>query len=314
MLAAYEALNPVWRMSIVVLAMLVLGSLLVVAVQLARPKKDFSELSARVKSWWLMAGVFLGAVLVRNWMSLVFFGFLSFWAMKEYVTLLKTRPADHKALALTFLAIPLQYYWIGIGWYGMFIIFIPVCMFLILPAQLILSKETKGFVASASQIQWGLMAFVFGLSHMGFLLTFGNPRGSATADGRSLVLFLVFVVEISDVLKYAWGKTLGRHKIIPAISPNKTWEGFIGGTISTMLLSLAIRFLTPFSVTETLLVSLILTVAGAAGGAVMSAIKRDFGVKDFGSIIPGHGGMLDRVDSLCYAAPVFFHYVRYCYY
>jgi phosphatidate cytidylyltransferase len=124
----------------------------------------------------------------------------------------------------------------------------------------------------------------------------------------------VFVVEISDVLQYIWGKTLGRHKIIPAVSPNKTWEGFLGGITSAVALSLLMRFLTPFSWREVMAVALLITVAGFFGGAVMSAVKRDFGVKDFGSIIPGHGGILDRVDSLCYAAPIFFHYVRYFYY
>jgi phosphatidate cytidylyltransferase len=137
--------------------------------------------------------------------------------------------------------------------------------------------------------------------------------GSA-ADGRSLVLFLVFVTEMSDVLQYVWGKLFGRHRILPAISPHKTWEGFVGGIASAVLLSLAVRFLTPFSPLETLGVSLLVTVVGFFGGAVMSAIKRDFGVKDFGALIPGHGGMLDRVDSLCYAAPVFFHFVRYVHY
>jgi phosphatidate cytidylyltransferase len=258
--------------------------------------------------------VFIGAVLVRNWISLLFFAFLSFWAMKEYITLLRTRPADHRALVLTFLAIPFQYYWIAIDWYGMFLIFIPVYMFLLLPAQLMLSKETRGFVASASQIQWGLMAFVFGLSHLALLLTRGHPVNNDAVDGRSMLLFLVFVVEMNDVMKYVWGKTLGRHKIIPAVSPNKTWEGFVGGTISAAVLSLAIRFLTPFGIAETLAVSALITIAGSAGGAVMSAVKRDFGVKDFGTLIPGHGGMVDRVDSLCYAAPVFFHWVRYFHY
>jgi phosphatidate cytidylyltransferase len=157
-----------------------------------------------------------------------------------------------------------------------------------------------------------MMIFVFGLSHMAYLLTF-PALGDTVANGRTLVLFLVFVVEMSDVLQYIWGKSFGRHKIIPTVSPNKTWEGFLGGIASAMLLSLAIRFLTPFSIGETLVVSLIITVAGFCGGAVMSAVKRDFGVKDFGSVIPGHGGMLDRVDSLCYAAPLFFHYVRYFY-
>jgi phosphatidate cytidylyltransferase len=132
-------------------------------------------------------------------------------------------------------------------------------------------------------------------------------------DGRTLVLFLVFVTEMSDVLQYVWGKLLGRHKILPTISPNKTWEGFLGGVLSAALLSLTIRFLTPFPVWETLAVSLLIGVVGFFGGAVMSAVKRDLGTKDFGTLIPGHGGVLDRVDSLCYAAPVFFHYVRYFY-
>jgi len=157
------------------------------------------------------------------------------------------------------------------------------------------------------------MAFVFGLSHLGALLWFREPLPGDRVDGRTLVLFLVFVTEMSDVLQYVWGKLLGRHKILPTISPNKTWEGFIGGVLSTAVLSLAVRFLTPFPVWETFVVSLLITVTGFFGGAVMSAVKRDIGVKDFGALIPGHGGILDRVDALCYSAPLFFHYVRYFY-
>jgi len=307
-------LSPLLQMGLVVLGVLVVASTTVAALQRARPGKDFSELSARIRAWWIMAAVFFAAIVVSNRVSLVFFALISFWAMKEYVTLLKTRPADHHALVLTFLAVPIQYFWIGLNppWYGMFIIFIPVYMLLALPVRMVLSKETKGFVESASQMHWGMMVFVFGLSHMAYLLTLPTIEDTA-ANGRTLVLFLVFVVEMSDVLQYIWGKTMGRHKIIPAVSPNKTWEGLVGGIASAMLLSLAIRFLTPFSIKETLLVSFLITVAGFCGGAVMSAVKRDFGVKDFGSVIPGHGGMLDRVDSLCYAAPIFFHYVRYFY-
>jgi phosphatidate cytidylyltransferase len=314
MLTSINNLSPIAQMALLILGVLVIASVAVAALQRARPKTDFAELSARVRAWWIMAAVFFAAIAVSNRISLIFFGLMSFWAMKEYVTLLKTRPADHHALVFTFLAIPIQYLWIALNppWYGMFIIFIPVYMMLALPVRMVLSKETRGFVESASQIQWGMMIFVFGLSHMAYLLTFPT-LGESSANGRTLVLFLVFVVEMSDVLQYIWGKTLGRHKIIPTISPNKTWEGFIGGIASAMLLSLAIRFLTPFSIGETLLVSLFITVAGFCGGAVMSAVKRDFGVKEFGSVIPGHGGMLDRVDSLCYAAPIFFHYVRYFY-
>lgn len=311
---AIKEMSPLLQMGLLVLGVLVVASVAVSLLQRWRRDKDLSELSARVRAWWIMAAMFFGAIVVSNRISLVFFALMSFWAMKEYVTLLKTRPADHHALILTFLAVPIQYLWIGMNppWYGMFIIFIPVYMLLSLPVRMVLSKETRGFVESASQIQWGLMIFVFGLSHMAYLLTFPTI-GNTAANGRTLVLFLVFVVEMSDVLQYIWGKTMGRHKIIPTVSPNKTWEGFIGGIATAILLSLAIRFLTPFSIGETLLVSFLITVAGFLGGAVMSAVKRDFGVKDFGSVIPGHGGMLDRVDSLCYAAPIFFHYVRYFY-
>src|SRR5215216_7197114 len=214
MLTAIKNLSPVWQMGLVVLGVLVVSSAVVTALRYAKPKSNLSELTARVKAWWVMAAVLFAAIAVSSSISLVFFGFLSFWAMKEYITLLRTRPADHAALVFTFLAIPVQYYWIAIGWYGMFIVFIPVYMFLILPVRLVLSKETAGFVASASQIQWGLMVFVFGLSHLAFLLTTDEIKDT-TVNGRMLVLFLVFVVEMSDVLQYVWGKTLGRHKIIP---------------------------------------------------------------------------------------------------
>jgi len=203
----------------------------------------------------------------------------------------------------------LQYLWIAREWYGMFIIFIPVYMFLLLPLQLMLIGITAGFVASAAQIQWGLMAFVFGLSHLAYLLTMPAVPGS-TADGRSLVLFVVFVTEMSDVLQYVWGKLAGRHRILPTVSPHKTWEGFLGGVATTALLSPGVRFLTPFSVGETIGVTLLVTTLGFCGGGVMSAVKRDFLVKDFGALIPGHGGMLDRADSLLFAVPVAYYFLK----
>lgn len=308
-LAIFSEWPPVWQLAAIIFLLLLGAKAVVWWLQKVRPEGDWHELQARVRSWWIMVAVFLGALAVHPTISLAFFALLSFWALKEYVTLLKTRPADHKALFLCFLAIPVQYYLIYIKWYGMFIIFIPVYMFLFLPVLLVLARDPKGFVPSVSQLQWGLMAFVFGLSHLGYLLTF---RGySAGVDGRSMLLFLVFITEISDVMQYIWGKLLGRHYILPTISPHKTWEGFLGGILTMSVIALLLRFLTPFGALETLLVALLVGLAGFCGGAVMSAVKRDFGVKDFGSLIPGHGGMLDRVDSLCYAAPIFFHYVRY---
>jgi len=309
----WPTLSPVLTMGAVVLALLVLSSAVTLALRRMLPERDFAELWARVRAWWVMAAVFFAAVAVHPGVSLVFFALLSFWALKEYVTLLATRPADHTTLFLAFLAVPLQYALIWIKWYGVFIIFIPVYLFLLLPVTLVLARETRGFVASASQIHWGLMAFVFGLSHLGYLLQLPALPGR-TVDGRALVLFVVFVVEMSDVLQYVWGKLAGRHKLLPTVSPNKTWEGLIGGVLSAALLAWPLRFLTPFTPLQTVLVALGICVAGFLGGAVMSAVKRDFGVKDFGALIPGHGGMLDRVDSLCWAVPVFFHYVWWAFY
>jgi phosphatidate cytidylyltransferase len=297
-------------MGAVIVALLAIASITVMIMRRLRPEKDYSELSARVWSWWIMAGIFLAVLMTGYKAALVFIAFLSFWAFKEYLTLLKTRIADHRALLLSFLALPVQYYWIAIGWYGMFIIFIPIYVALCLPIILVLAREPKGFVASASQIQWGLMTFVFGLSHLGFLLVLPSSEGSGY-DGRTMLLFLVFVVEMSDVLQYIWGKMIGRRLIIPTVSPKKTWEGLLGGIACAIGVSLPIKFLTPFSLVETASVSFLITLTGFFGGAVMSAVKRDLGAKDFGSLIPGHGGMVDRLDSLCYAAPIFFHYVRY---
>jgi phosphatidate cytidylyltransferase len=311
-IATLSNLSPVWRMGVIVGAILVLATLVLALLSAVRAGAYLAELWARTRSWWIMAAVFFAAAGLGSWAALSLFAFMSFWAMKEYVTLLPTRTADHAALVLAFLAIPVQYLWVALDWYGMFIIFIPVYMFLILPVRLVLSKETSGFVASASQIQWGLMAFVFGLSHMSYLSRLRpEAPGGTRADAGSLLLFLVFVVEISDVLQFIWGKTAGKHKVVPTVSPNKTWEGLIGGVLSASALAMLLRFLTPFSPRETFGVALLITFAGFFGGTVISAVKRDFGVKDFGELIPGHGGMLDRLDGLCYAAPVFFHYVRY---
>ena len=183
-------LSPIWQMGVVILCVLVVSTIVIAALRLLQPKKNYAELLHRTISWWVMASVFFGAVAVNDRIGLVLFAFLSFWAMKEYVTLLKTRPADHAGLVWTFLAIPIQYYWIAIGWYGMFVIFIPVYVFLILPVRLMLSRETAGFVASASQIQWGLMAFVFGLSHLGFLLIDPHRRSGAKRMAGRCCCFL----------------------------------------------------------------------------------------------------------------------------
>lgn len=301
------------RAGVIVIGLLVLASFIILVLKNIYPGGQWEGLLQRLKSWWIMASIFFIALVSNRIVSIIFFGFISFWAFKEYITILDTRRADHRALFWAFLTIPIQYFWIAIHWYGMFIIFIPVYMFLFLPIRQVLAKETTGFLSSTSKIQWGLMAFVFGLSHMAYLLNMPNAAASQS-NGQSLLLFLVILTELNDIFQFIWGKTLGHKKIVPTVSPNKTWAGFIGGVLTTVLVSIFFKFLTPFDMKATLIISFVIAVSGFCGDVVMSAVKRDAGVKDFSDLIPGHGGMLDRMDSLCYTAPLFFHIVRYFYY
>jgi phosphatidate cytidylyltransferase len=278
------------------------------------PEKDFSELRARLRSWWWMAGIFILAMLIDPVISLVLFGFLSFLALKEYLSLIPTRRADRLVLFLAYLAIPVQYYWIGIAWYGVFIIFIPIYMFLLLPIRMILIGETEGFLRAAGTLHWGLMTTVFCLSHAAYFLALPE-EGNPIAGGAGLLLFLVFLTEFNDVSQYVWGKLLGKHKIIPKVSPNKTWEGFLGGLVTTTLLAaLVAPLLTPLILWQSVFAGVLIASAGFFGDVSISALKRDLAIKDSGNLLPGHGGILDRVDSLTYTAPLFFHFVYYLHY
>ena len=294
-----------------VLGILVLASVLVAGMRLWRPAVDRTELVARVQSWWVMFLIFTVAMAVSRTVSIVFFGLISFLALKEYFSLIPTRRADRRALFWAYLTIPFQYYWVADGWYGMFIIFIPVYAFLFIPMRMILTGETRNFLRSAGMVHWGLMLMVFSLSHLAFLLALpeaGNPG----AGGAGLVLYLVFLTQFNDVAQYTWGKLLGRRPIVPSVSPNKTVAGMVGGVFTTTVLGwLLADWLTPLSALEGTVAGFFIGLAGFIGDVNISALKRDLGVKDSGQLIPGHGGILDRVDSLTFSAPLFFHFVHY---
>jgi phosphatidate cytidylyltransferase len=293
---------------------LLVSSLLVVLLKWRNKNKDYSELSLRIKSWWLMVVIFTIAMISSRTVSLVFFGLISFLALKEYFSIIPTRRADRRVLFWAYLAIPFQYYWVSQEWYGMFIIFIPVYVFLFMPMRMVMIGETRDFLRSAGTLHWGVMTLVFSISHVAYLLVLpGNEKFSS--GGVGLVLFLVFLTQFNDVCQYVWGKMLGRHKIVPKVSPNKTWEGFLGGVVTTTTLAFLLApYLTPLNVVQSLLAGSLISVAGFIGDVTISALKRDIGVKDSGSMLPGHGGILDRVDSLTYTAPLFFHFVYYLYY
>lgn len=277
-----------------------------------RKRASVANLNARTRAWWVMVAVFGAALALGRVGTVVLFGVLSFLALREFITLTPTRPGDHRTLFWAFFIItPLQYWLIASDWYGLFSICIPVYAFLFVPLRNVLAGDCERFLERTAKIQWALMVCVYCVSHAPALLTL-RIAGHEGA-GLKLLFYLVLVVQLSDVLQYVWGKTLGQRRIVPTVSPNKTWAGFIGGTLSATLVGTLLWWVTPFTPWQAALFSYIITLMGFAGGLVMSAIKRDRGVKDYGALIEGHGGVMDRIDSLCFAAPVFFHIVRYFY-
>ncbi len=271
-----------------------------------------ANLNARIRSWWVMTAVFVAALATGGIGSVILFALTSFIALREFITLTPTHRADHRTLFWAFFVFaPVQYLLVGIAWYGLFAIFIPVYAFLFIPLRSALAGDTEDFLTRTAKIQWGLMIAVYCVSHAPALLMLELPgyRG----EGPKLLLYLIIVVQLSDVLQYVFGKTLGKRPIVPRLSPNKTWEGTVGGIAAATLVGTLLWWLTPFAPWAAAVIALLICLTGVAGGLVMSAIKRDRGVKDFGTLIEGHGGILDRIDSLCFAAPVFFHVVRYFY-
>ena len=272
--------------------------------------KGVKNLNDRIKAWWVMVIALTIAFLFGKGGVVLLFAFISFAALREFVTLTHTRRGDYLILIGMFLVIiPVQYWLLWSEWYGLFSIFIPVYCFLAMPTLTALSGDTSRFLERVSEQQWGIMLAVYCISHVPALLMLPIP--GYEGKGLMLIVFLIATVQGSDVLQYIWGKLFGQNQIAPKVSPSKTWEGLIGGVISASMIGALLYRLTPFSPIHAGLMAALACMMGFFGGLVASAIKRDRGVKDWGQMIEGHGGMLDRADSLIFAAPVFFHMVRY---
>jgi phosphatidate cytidylyltransferase len=305
--------SPLLKLVAGVVALLVVAS--IVGFVLSRTAKSdgaratVKNLNARIRAWWVMVFVFGIAVATGGIGSVVLFALMSFLAMREFMTLAPTAQTDHAALFFAFFIFaPIQYWLVGVRWYGLFSVLIPVYAFVAIPTRMAIAGDTTRFLERTSTVQWGLMACVYCVSHAPALLMLEIP---GYGGGATLLFYLVLVAQINDVMQYIWGKLFGKHPIAPTVSPNKTWEGFLGGTVTAIAIGTALWWATPFSPLEAAAMSLAITLMGFAGGLVMSAVKRDRGVKDYGSLIEGHGGVLDRIDSLLFAAPVFFHLTRF---
>ena len=298
-----------WVIAIILL-ILVFATLLFWIWNMIKPSKLVDEMQIRTRSWWIMCCIFLFASIVNPVVTYFALGFLSFLTLRELYSQLKLRKIDRSVLFFCYLSIPIQYFLAFKGYYTLFLIFIPVFMFIIIPFLLVLTAETKDIIRSMCILPTSLMLGVFGISHLALLISFPEMNSNGVS-GKALLLFLIFITEANDIMQFVWGKIFGKHKILPKVSPNKTWEGFIGGVISTTIIGYFMGFLTPLNTWQLILLSSSIAVFGFMGDAIMSAVKRDFGVKDMSNAIPGHGGVLDRVDSLSTTASPFFHIVYF---
>jgi phosphatidate cytidylyltransferase len=269
----------------------------------------------RVRAWWTMCAILASAFFIgRGWTVLLFF-FISFIALREFITITPTRLGDHRALFWAFtLFTPLQYLLIGmnanINTYELYNVLIPVYAFLFVPTRIALSGDFKRYLERVAKIQSGLMICVYCLSFAPALLYLKIDKDQVGAN-YPLLFFFIFMVQMGDALQYIWSKLVGRHVIVATISPNRTWEGFAGGIASNTLVGAALWWaIPPFRPWQAAGMALLVSIMGFAGGLTMSAIKRDRGVKDYGTLVEGHGGILDRIDSICFAAPVFYHVTR----
>ena len=303
----------------------------------------------RVQAWWLMYSVLAAGFLLGRVPTVVLIGLIAFWALREFISMTPTRRGDHSALVWVFFVFtPAQFVLVGMGreYYSVYSIMIPVFTSLLIPARITLSGDAKRFLERYAKIHVGLMICVYSLSYAAAILdveiepevveTSGSPSGSETSgeatpgkakdteseaeatvaavavEARSpfgLLFYLVLIVQLADVFQYACGRLLGKRVIAANINASRTWEGLLGGVATAAVCGVLFSWITPFSWWGSSIMSMILAVMGAAGGMTMSAIKRDRGVTDYGTLVQGHAGVLDRIDSLCFAAPVFYHLV-----
>jgi len=270
-----------------------------------KTSRDVETFLTRVNSWWVMVILFTITALLGPIALLLLFLFASFAALREFLTFTYKNQADHLSLALAFFVIlPLQYLFVGLDLTALFTVFIPVYAFLLLPIISALRGNHDRFLTRVAETQWGLMICVYCISHVPALL-----NTQADGDSRKTVLLIVFfvmVVQIGDLVEYFAGRRFGKRKLAPSLSP-KTLEGMATGIAMAALAGVALSWITPFGMAGAAGMAALASITGMFGNLVFAAIKRDRGVKDWSHLIPGHGGLLDQLDSVIFAAPVFYH-------
>ena len=303
-----------WALAAVVVTLLtvatIVGQIVKRQPHLGLNSAAISTFNRRVRAWWVICAL-LAIGFVSPTLTVALFGAMSFWALREFITLTPTRLGDHRALFWVFILFtPLQYIAVAYNNYEFYSILIPVYAFLFIPARVALAGDFKRFLERVAKIQSGLLICVYCLSFAPALLYLDASGGTSGSNAR-LLFFFVAMALLSEAFQFVWSQLYGRHVIAPSINAARTWEGLVGGSASAALAGMALYWATPYKeVWHAAFMSMVVAVMGFAGAMTMSAIKRDRGVRDYGTLVEGHGGVLDRIDSICFAAPVFYHITR----
>ncbi|MBU9721244.1 phosphatidate cytidylyltransferase [Bacillus alkalicola] len=297
--------ETIWILT-AIFKVLLTATVIILILNKLTSEKDFRSIFLRLKTWWGMFVIFCFATLFNPVVSLVSIMVLSFFALKEYFSMIESRRQDRRLYLWCYLVIPVHFYWILIDWYGMFIIFIPVYVFLLLPLPRIIGKGTVGFLRSVSTTQWGLMLMVFGLSHLAYF-QFATPE-----YGANLVLFLIILTQVNDMIHNLISIFIGKKSVVPSANSNLTWEGFLGGFLFTTLISFILYpYLTPFGLTFGILSGVIISISGYFGSLTISVLRRDLSLGGRHHNGSSRANYISIVDSLTYTSPIFFHIIRY---
>ena len=271
------------------------------------------EFNGLLRTSWLMCTVFWVGWAAGETVATVLFGIVAFFALREFITLSPTRQGDHRSLVMAFfMVLPVQFALVITRHFDMVTVFIPVYVFLAIPVVSALANDPQRFLERNAKLQWGIMVCVYGISHVPALLLLNFPG----YEGKNafLVFFLVLVVQSCMIVQHLVDGRWPRPPIAPRVSKTFNWTGWLIAVGAGSLIGGVLSGLTPFQPAQAVAMALIASVAGSLGHLVMKALKRDRGITNWGAegrSVTGATGLLDRVDALCFAAPVFFHSVRW---
>jgi len=306
-------------------AMAVLTAAGLVRLFNARRKKT-DEAAARLASivvWWVLVGLMLLATVAGTLGAVLLMALASLLALHEYLGLTDAR-FEYRRLRFVAYAVCLLHY-VAVYWgsWRLACIATPSVTLMASAVWLIAAGRTHGYLAAAGSLVWAVLLTVVGLSHAAFLWLLPQ-EANPVCGGAGWFIYLLLVTQLNDIAQALWGRKLGRHKVTPRVSPGKSWEGLVLGVATTVLSAVLLApVLTPlaepldaklagilaFPYAPAVLAGLVIGLGGFAGDLNISAFKRDLGVKDSGNLLPTQGGVLDRLDSLTFAAPLFFYYI-----